>query len=178
MKMKANASKHKAMSYGRMNEREKELEGTTQSNDKKQLEPMLVTVKENCHVLPKKLSADTGYYSKENIAHARGKGVHTLTPPGNTRHTDAQPAPPRGRIPKQLSIKERMEGLLRTRKGRKVYAKRKETVEPVFDQIKEVRGFRRFLLRGLGSVKAEWQVICLTHNLLNLYRWNLAHATT
>jgi hypothetical protein len=71
-----------------------------------------------------------------------------------------------------------MERLLRTRKGRKAYAKRKETVEPVFGQIKEARGFRRFLLRGLDKVKGEWQLICLTHNLLKLYRWGLAQATT
>jgi len=74
-------------------------------------------------------------------------------------------------------MKERMERLLRTKKGRKAYAKRKETVEPVFGQIKDARGFRRFLLRGLDSVKAEWQLICLTHNLLKLYRWGLAQAT-
>jgi hypothetical protein len=147
-----------------------------QSNDKKQLEPMLAQVKENCNALPKELSADAGYYSEENIDHARGKGIHTLIPPGNTRHTDAKSTPPRGRIPKQLSIKERMERLLRTKKGRKAYAKRKETVEPVFGQIKDARGFRRFLLRGLDSVKAEWQLICLTHNLLKLYRWGLVQA--
>ncbi len=151
---------------------------TIQSNDKKQLEPMLAEMRENCNAVPKELSADAGYYSEENIAHARGKGIHTLIPPGNTRHTDAQSAPPRGRIPKQLSIKERMERLLRTKKGRKAYAKRKETVEPVFGQIKAVRGFRQFLLRGLDKVKAEWQLICLTHNLLKLYRWGLAQATT
>ena len=152
-------------------------EVTIQSNDKKQLEPMLAAVKENCNTLPKELSADAGYYSEDNIAHAQSKGIHTLIPPGNTRHTDVQSTPPRGRIPEQLSVKERMERLLRTRKGRKAYAKRKETVEPVFGQIKDVRGFRRFLLRGLDNVKAEWQLICLTHNILKLYRWELAQAT-
>ena len=152
-------------------------EVTIQSNDKKQLEPMLAEVKENCNAVPKELSADAGYYSEENIAHAQAKGIHTLIPPGNTRHTDVASIRPRGRIPKQFSVKERMERLLRTRKGRKAYAKRKETVEPVFGQIKDVRGFRRFLLRGLDSVKAEWQLICLTHNLLKLYRWGLAQAT-
>jgi hypothetical protein len=83
----------------------------------------------------------------------------------------------RGRIPKHLSVKERMERLLRTRKGKKAYAKRKETVEPVFGQIKEARRFRQFLLRGLDKVKGEWQLICLTHNLLKLYRWRLAQTT-
>jgi len=151
---------------------------TIQSNDKKQLEPMLAEMKENCNAVPKELSADAGYYSEDNVAHVQAKGIRPLIPPGNTRHTDVPSVPPRGRIPKQLSIKERMERLLRTTKGRKAYAKRKETVEPVFGQIKDVRGFRRFLLRGLDSVKAEWQLICLTHNLLKLYRWGRAQATT
>jgi transposase len=150
---------------------------TIQSNDKKQLEPMLAEVKENCNALPKELSADAGYYSEDNLAHAQANGIHTLIPPGNTRHTDVKSIPPRGRIPTQLSVKERMERLLQTKKGRKAYAKRKGTVEPVFGQIKDARGFRRFLLRGLDSVKAEWQLICLTHNLLKLYRWGLAQAT-
>jgi len=150
---------------------------TIQSNDKKQLEPMLAAVKENCNAVPKELSADAGYYSEDNIAHVQANGIRPLIPPGNTRHTDVASIPPCGRIPKQLSMKERMERLLRTTKGRKAYAKRKETVEPVFGQIKDVRGFRRFLLRGLDSVKAEWQLICLTHNLLKLYRWGLAQAT-
>ena len=152
-------------------------EVTIQSNDKKQLEPMLAEVKENCNALPTVLSADAGYYSEENIAYVQAKSIRPLIPPGNTRHTDVPSMPPRGRIPKQLSMKERMERFLRTKKGRKAYAKRKETVEPVFGQIKDVRGFRRFLLRGLDSVKAEWQLMCLTHNLLKLYRWGLAQAT-
>jgi transposase len=150
---------------------------TIQSNDKKQLEPMIAEMEKNCDAAPKELSADAGYYSEENVAHALEKGIHPLIPPGNRQHTDAKPASPRGRIPKHLSVKERMERLLRTRKGRKAYAKRKETVEPVFGQIKEARGFRRFLLRGLDNVKGEWQLICLTHNLLKLYRWRLVQAT-
>jgi transposase len=152
-------------------------EVTIQPNDKQQLEPMIAEIEKNCNTVPKELSADAGYYSEENVAHAQAKGIHPCIPPGNTRHTDPQPASPRGRIPKQLSLKERMERLLRTKKGRKAYAKRKETVEPVFGQIKAARGFRQFLLRGLENVKGEWQLICLTHNLLKLYRRRLAQAT-
>ncbi len=150
---------------------------TIQSNDKKQLSPMIAQVKENCNAVPKELSADAGYYSEDNVAYVQGKGIHPLIPPGNTRHTDAKRASARGRIPKHLSVMERMERLLRTKKGKKAYAKRKETVEPVFGQIKEIRGFRQFLLRGLDNVKGEWQLICLTHNLLKMYRWGLAQAT-
>jgi hypothetical protein len=63
-----------------------------------------------------------------------------------------------------------MAAKLQTPAGKKVYSKRKETVEPVFGQIKEARGIRRFLLRGFGSVQAEWSLICATHNLLKLFR--------
>ena len=150
---------------------------TIQSNDKKQLEPMIAGIEKNCTAVPKELSADAGYYSEENVAHVQGEGIKTFIPPGNTRHAEARPASPRGRIPNHLSVKERMERLLRTKKGKKAYGKRKETVEPVFGQIKGVRGFRQFLLRGLDNVKGEWQLICLTHNLLKLHRWKLAQTT-
>ena len=59
---------------------------------------------------------------------------------------------------------------LRTKRGRQKYAKRKGMIEPVFGQIKEARGFRQFLLRGLEKVRAEWRLVCLTHNLLKLWR--------
>jgi hypothetical protein len=58
--------------------------------------------------------------------------------------------------------------------GRKLYAARKHIVEPVFGQIKRVRGFRKFMLRGLARVAAEWQLICLTHNLLKIWRFTLS----
>ncbi len=65
---------------------------------------------------------------------------------------------------------ERMRHKLRTEQGREIYRKRKAIVEPVFGQIKEVRGFRRFSFRGFTKVAAEWDLICLTHNLLKLFR--------
>ena len=77
-------------------------------------------------------------------------------------------------IERVYSNTDRMKRLLMTKKGKKLYGKRKETVEPVFGQIKEERGFRRFLLRGLEKVRAEWSIICMTHNLLKLYRWKVA----
>ena len=152
-------------------------EVTIQSNDKKQLEPMLAEVKENCNAVPKELSADAGYYSEENIAHAQAKGIHPLIPPGNTRHTDVAIHSSPWKDP-EAALYERKDGTApANQEGQEGVCERKETVEPVFGQIKDVRGFRRFLLRGLDSVKAEWQLICLTHNLLKLYRWGLAQAT-
>jgi hypothetical protein len=63
-----------------------------------------------------------------------------------------------------------MSAKLQTTAGKKVYSRRKETVEPVFGQIKEARGLRRFRFRGLGAVQAEWSLICATRNLLKLFR--------
>jgi len=71
---------------------------------------------------------------------------------------------------KNATPQERMARKLRTIRGRATYAKRKQMVEPVFGQIKEPRGFRRFSLRGLVNVTGEWDLICLTHNLLKLFR--------
>ena len=59
---------------------------------------------------------------------------------------------------------------VQTPEGKAVYARRKVIVEPVFGQIKEARGFRRFLLRGLANIRGEWRLVCLTHNLLKLWR--------
>ena len=59
---------------------------------------------------------------------------------------------------------------LRTKKGRETYAKRKGMVEPLFGQIKQARGFRQFLLRGMENMRGEWRLICMTHNLLKLFR--------
>ena len=63
-----------------------------------------------------------------------------------------------------------MKRKLQTKAGRAIYAARKTIVEPVFGQIKHARGFRQFLLRGLVKVRAEWALVCLTHNILKLYR--------
>jgi len=72
------------------------------------------------------------------------------------------------------TAKERMSHKLRTESGRARYAKRKHIVEPVFGQIKQARGFRQFLLRGLEKVRGEWKLVCLTHNLLKIWRYRSA----
>ena len=65
---------------------------------------------------------------------------------------------------------EKMRAKLKSPEGRELYSQRKHVVEPVFGQIKEARGFRRFSFRGFEKVTAEWDLICLTHNLLELFR--------
>ncbi len=144
-------------------------EATNQASDKPQLKPMLAQVKANAGDKPKKLSADAGYFSEENLKLMEREGVEAYIPPDKQRHTETSPSAPRGRIPKGLSLKERMRRKLRTKKGQGIYSKRKVSVEPVFGQIKQARSFRQFLLRGLKKVSAEWRLICLTHNLLKLY---------
>jgi transposase len=147
---------------------------TQQSNDKQQVEPMVEAVKENTGGdKPKKLSADTGYFSESNVEYLEDERIDGYVATHRYKHGDSAQSPPRGRIAKGLTKKALMARKLRTRKGREVYSKRKQIVEPVFGQIKQVRGFRQFLLRGLGNVMGEWDLICLTHNLLKLFRSGL-----
>lgn len=147
---------------------------TQETNDKQQVKPLVENLKENLGGnKPSKVSADSGYYSQDNVNYLSEEQIDTYVATGRQKHGDAPPLAPRGRIPKDATTKERMARKLRTVKGRDVYKKRKQIVEPVFGQIKETRGFRRFLLRGLDKVTAEWDLICLTHNLLKLHRSGL-----
>lgn len=144
---------------------------TQAPNDKEQLEPMLERMKETiASRKPKKLSADNGYFSEANCRLLVKAGIDAYLAADKVKHGQPIPPAPRGRIPESLSAKERMARKLRTIKGRMTYSKRKQIVEPVFGQIKEVRGFRRFSLRGLSNVTSEWDLICLTHNLMKLFR--------
>ncbi len=143
---------------------------TNQPSDKAQAEPMMQAVKANTGQLPRQMSADAGYFSSDSVSNLTAEGIDVYVPPDKTRHGSVLPPAPRGRIPKDISIIDRMRRKLRTRRGRKRYALRMETVEPVFGQTKQVRGFRQFLLRGLSKVRSEWQIICTGHNLLKLFK--------
>ncbi len=143
---------------------------TQQANDKQQVEPLIEQMKQNLPgQKPRAVSADTGYYSEDNLRYLSGEQIDPYVATGRQKH-GLRASAPRGRIPSQASLKERMTRKLQTVKGRREYSKRKETVEPVFGQIKEARGLRRFSLRGLQAAAAEWSLICLTHNLLKLFR--------
>ena len=100
--------------------------------------------------------------------------VDPFVAPEQTRHGRVAPPAPRGRIPSNLSPRDRMRRKLQTKRGRQRYALRMQTVEPVFGQIKQGRGFRQFLLRGLEKVSGEWSLICTGHNLLKLFRFGVA----
>src|SRR5664280_620319 len=142
----------------------------TDAIDTRQLHAMLDQVRANTGRYPKRLLADAGYCSDENLAALDSRGIDAYVAVRRERHS-APPAPaPRGRIPKGLSRRERMARKLRTKAGRAHYARRKVIVEPVFGQIKEAGGFRRFSLRGLGPATGEWQLVCAVHNLGKLFR--------
>lgn len=141
------------------------------AGDKKQFEPMVEKVKENLGKYPKQVSADAGYYSEENVSNSQEKKIDVYISPEKMKHGATTPVV-RGRIPNRYGVKERIRRKLWTKKGRETYSKRKEIVEPVFGQIKHARGFRQFLLRGVEKVRAEWKLICLTHNLLKIYRYS------
>lgn len=142
---------------------------TQDANDKRQVIPMVAQLEENLGQVPDRFLADNGYFSQENVEHVTVNHIEAFIAAERFKHTDPQPSSPRGCIPKDLGIVDRMRRKLRTKEGKRIYSKRKESVEAVFGQIKEVRGIRSFLLRGIEKVKAEWDLICLTHNILKLW---------
>lgn len=143
---------------------------TNEPSDNRQAEPMMEEVQANTGQMPVQMSADAGYFSGTAVENLTNLGIDVYMPPGQMRHGYAEPPAPRGRIPRGLSTADRMRRKLRTKRGRRCYAMRKELPEPVFGQIKQGRGFRQFSLRGLDKVTGEWQLICTGHNLLKLYR--------
>jgi transposase len=151
---------------------------TDQSNDKQQFEPMLAQAQENVgrDKEIKSASADSGYFSESNVQFAEAMKIDVYIATGRIKHNDVIPEAPRGRPPKGLTVEEKMVRKLHTKKGREIYSKRKSIVEPVFGQIKRVRGFIQFSLRGLVKMRGEWAIVCLTHNLLKLFRAQYAVA--
>jgi len=149
---------------------------TQETNDKKQLAPMVKLAGENTGTKPEILSADAGYFSEDALGDEELEGIDLYVPPDRQKHGERPPMAT-GPPPPEATVIERMRHKLRTPDGREVYRKRKAIVEPVFGQIKEARGFRRFSFRGLEKVRAEWDLICLTHNLLKLFRAGFAPQT-
>jgi transposase len=142
---------------------------TNKPTDRGQSEPMMEVVKKNTGGLPRQMSADAGYFSSDAVKNLSAQGIDVYMPPDKMGHRTSSPPAPRGRIPKTLSIVDRMRRKLRTKKGKERYGLRKELPEPVFGQIKQARGFRQFLLRGEDKTDGEWKIICAGHNLLKLF---------
>ena len=146
---------------------------TNQTSDKQQAAAMMEETIDNVGAVPREVSADAGYYSAKAVDELYALGVDPFVAPEQTRHGRVVPPARRGRIPSHLSPRDRMRRKLQTRRGRQRYALRMQTVEPVFGQIKQGRGFRQFLLRGLEKVNGEWTLICTGHNLLKLFRFGV-----
>jgi transposase len=148
-------------------------EVTQETTDNRQLLPMLCQVKQNMGRNPEAASADAGYWSEANATDESVAGIDLHIATGREKREENMETtgePP----PLHVTAKEAMRHKLRTEAGRSIYKMRKAIVEPVFGQIKEQRGFRRFSLRGLDNVRREWKLVCLTSNLLKLFGsgWN------
>ena len=153
-------------------------EVTQQHNDVQQLHPMINKASEELAAAGVKrkigvVVADAGYYSEANIrqlAPDRPELLLATTRDHKQRQAMKDAACPRGRIPNAATVKERMERKLLTKRGKALYKKRSQTVEPVFGQIKEGRSCRRFMRRGVSAAGSEWRLICAAHDLLKLWR--------
>jgi transposase len=143
---------------------------TQEANDKQQVAPMVETVKRQAGQKPRKLLADSGYCSEQNLKHLEKQKIDAYVATERQKHGKQRVPCARGPLPKKATRVDRMRRKLQTKAGAEIYAARKSIVEPVFGQIKQARGFRQFLLRGIEKVRAEWALVCLTHNILKMYR--------
>jgi IS5 family transposase len=143
---------------------------TTSTTDTRSLPDLVDQVEANPGQRPTRLLADAGYQSDDNLAHLEDRSIDAYVAVRRDRHSAPPAAAPRGRIPKVATSRERMGRKLTTKQGRAHYARRKVIVEPVFGQIKEAMGFRRFSLRGKEKVDAEWHLVCAVHDLGKLFR--------
>jgi transposase len=158
---------------------------TDAPNDKQQAEPMAqatrATLAQAGIALPQDeagqaqaipATLDNGYYSEAAAQALEALGFAPSMATGRQKHH----APEAEASDVPATAQERMAAKVRTPEGKALYARRKVIVEPVFGQIKEARGFRRFLLRGLEKIRGEWRLVCLTHNLLKLWRYGSAQS--
>jgi len=157
---------------------------TAECNDKQQAEPMAQATRgqlDQAGIEPAKdesgarsaipAALDTGYFSAEAVAALEREGFDPHIATERQRHHGATSTAASEPGSEPATAKEKMQAKLKTAEGRAVYARRKAIVEPVFGQTKEARGFRRFLLRGLEQIRGEWRLVCLTHNLLKIWRY-------
>ena len=147
---------------------------TQAANDKEQLAPMVETIEQQAGQRPQAILADNGYCSDQNLEYLESadhpeKRIEGYIATGKQKHGEHRKPCKRGPLAKGATRVDRMKRKLQTKVGKAVYAARKCVVEPVFGQIKQARGFRQFLLRGLRKVQGEWALLCMTHNILKVY---------
>lgn len=144
---------------------------TQQTNDKRQLASMLEQVRQNTGARPTVASADAGYFSDAQLTDSRVQGIDLYVAHERNKHGGvSESSGAKTGSANNAGALERMKQKLQTAAGQALYKRRKAIVEPVFGQIKECRRFRRFSLRGLPNVSAEWKLVCATHNILKLFR--------
>jgi hypothetical protein len=140
---------------------------TNEQNDAPQLVPMLDAIRRNAGRHAKELSADVGYLSEHNLRELRRRRIRGYIATGRQKHGKSAAAR-LGTVPGTLTLAMRRKLQLGGHRSR--YRLRKQIVEPTFGQVKEARGFRRFMLRGLNDVRNEWALVCTAHNLAKLAR--------
>lgn len=139
-----------------------------QSPDNQYYVPMLRRVVANCGSVPARTTSDSGYFSAENVRFAEHMGTEPFISVG--KHRNDGGLAELSLLPQHNTpAKAAMRAALASPEGRETYARRKSTVEPVFGQIR-TRGFQHFSFRGLLKNRCEWAFICLTHNILKLFR--------
>ena len=152
---------------------------TQHVNDKKELEPIVSGVAGEVREVSD-VSADSGYYSEEAVSAVEkvneegkqeGPEVYCAVEKGRHGKTvdDLKKKKPMGRPPADMTEKEKMARKLKTKRGKEIYKKRKETVEPVFGIIKHVMGFRQFMLRVINNVNTEWSLVKVAYNFKRLH---------
>jgi transposase len=142
---------------------------TQATNDKQQLQPMVAVVESQFGDTPDQVLADNGYCSDANLTYLADAAIDGYLATGRQAHEETAPVCRRGPLPKGATLTDRMRRKLQTKRGHDVYRWRKAIVEPVFGQIKQARGYRQFLLRGLHKVQAEWALVCLGHNVVKIH---------
>lgn len=143
---------------------------TNQCADNHNLAPIVQQICDTCASPPDLVTADAGFWACGVPEAVQSLGTEAYISTERRKHWDSDDTITSGPPPDDLDQRAKMRHKLRTAQGRKIYARRKAIVEPVNGQIKEARGFRRFLLRGLENVRAEWAIVCAAHNLLKLHR--------
>lgn len=137
----------------------------SEQRDAPKMLPLLDQLRANVGRQAREVSADAGYLTEENLRGLVRRRIRGLVATGRHKHGERSPASMRkwaGRWTRAMATRLARAG----RRSR--YRLRKQVVEPVFGQIKECLGFRRFLLRGLACVSAEWSLVCTAHNLRKL----------
>lgn len=143
---------------------------SAQAADSPHVEAMVDRIEENTGELPEQMSLDAGYYSDANVERLESKKIDVYMPPTRLKHREYREAKAEP-VTDASTTRERMRSKVLTDEGRAKYGLRKETVEPVFGQIKRCMGFREFSMRGQEACEAEWSFVCAAHNLLKLFRY-------